>query len=85
MVSAAELASFGVPTLDIPDAGHNVHVERPWAFAQAVVDFATAQRPQLTCSLWPSQYDARSVRLSTLPGPDFGSGSAWKLMLLGIL
>ena len=42
MVSAAELASFGVPSVDIPGAGHNVHVERPRAFAQVVVDFAIA-------------------------------------------
>ena len=33
----------------------------------------------------PSQYGSRRTRFSTLPGPDFGSGSSWKLMLLGTL
>ena len=41
MVTAAELRLFGVPTLDIPEAGHNVHVEQPARFARGVLEFVT--------------------------------------------
>ncbi len=40
MVSDDDLAAFGVPTLTIGDAGHNVHVEQPARFARSVVEFA---------------------------------------------
>jgi pimeloyl-ACP methyl ester carboxylesterase len=39
MVSDAELQAFGVATLAIPDAGHNLHVEQPERFARSVVEF----------------------------------------------
>ena len=39
MVTKAELQAFGVATVDIVDAGHNVHVEQPELFARSVVEF----------------------------------------------
>jgi pimeloyl-ACP methyl ester carboxylesterase len=42
MVSDDDLAVFGVPTLTIGEAGHNVHVEQPARFARSVVAFAAS-------------------------------------------
>ena len=42
MVSDDDLATFGVPTLTIGEAAHNVHVERPARFARSVVAFAAS-------------------------------------------
>jgi pimeloyl-ACP methyl ester carboxylesterase len=39
MVTKAELQAFGVATVDIADAGHNVHVEQPELFARSVIEF----------------------------------------------
>ena len=45
MVSAAALQALGVDSLDIPGAGHNVHVEQPRRFALAVVEFLVKSSP----------------------------------------
>jgi pimeloyl-ACP methyl ester carboxylesterase len=45
MVSLAELQTLGVDTLDIPNAGHNVHVEQPRRFARSVVEFVAKTPP----------------------------------------
>jgi pimeloyl-ACP methyl ester carboxylesterase len=39
MVTDAQSRALGVETLDIPDAGHNVHVEQPQRLVGALVDF----------------------------------------------
>jgi pimeloyl-ACP methyl ester carboxylesterase len=43
MVTKAELQAFGVATVDIVDAGHNVHVEQPELFARSVVEFVAGR------------------------------------------
>jgi pimeloyl-ACP methyl ester carboxylesterase len=45
MVSDDDLAEFGVPTLTIGEAGHNVHVEQPARFARSLVEFAASVSP----------------------------------------
>jgi pimeloyl-ACP methyl ester carboxylesterase len=47
MVTATALQAFGVETLDIPGAGHNVHVEQPRRFARGVVEFLVKSSPTL--------------------------------------
>jgi pimeloyl-ACP methyl ester carboxylesterase len=47
MVTATALQAFGVETLDVPGAGHNVHVEQPRRFALGVVEFLGKSSPTL--------------------------------------
>jgi pimeloyl-ACP methyl ester carboxylesterase len=35
------LQSFGVATLEIPAAGHNVHVEQPALVARGILEFVS--------------------------------------------